>query len=104
MAKKVGLDTKKAKEFLIQKGERVGLGAAGILTLLILVLAFLGISTKPPANAGASTWGKAIDIAADKLKQQIDQSVPNVEKDKESTKLVDHFALLGTGAGPWFEP
>ena len=97
MAKKIGLDSKKAKEFLKQKGERVGLGVAGVLTLLILVLAFLGISTRPPASANAPTWGEAINNAADKLKREIDTSPANVGKIDMKLTQETPFTLIK----PW---
>src|SRR5262249_16993339 len=95
MAKKIGLDSKKAKEFLKQKGERVGLGAAGVLTLLILVLAFLGISTRPPASANAPTWGEPINKAADQLKSKIaaDRPPAGFEKIDRSTQQETPFDL-----------
>jgi len=106
MAKKIGLDSKKAKEFLMQKGERVGLVVAGVLTLLILVLGFLGISTRPPAQAsGVTTWAKAIETAAVDLKGKIDRHVPS-----EDLKKIDDFQfkesefVLAHNAERWFEP
>ena len=98
MAKKIGLDTKKAKEFLMQKGERVGLGVAGILTLLVLVLGFLGISTRPPAQAGGhTTWAKAIEAAASDLNGKIQRSEPDPKEKTNPDDLIPKesvFALL----------
>jgi hypothetical protein len=107
MAKKIGLDTKKAKEYLVQKGERVGLGAAGVLTLLVLVLGFLGISTRPPANAGAPTWAEAIDKAAKKLEGQIQSERPpdkGKEDDDPRKKFVDDKFVLAKIWDRFFEP
>ena len=103
MAKKIGLDTNKAKEFLKQKGERVGLGAAGVLTLLILVLAFLGISTRPPASAGAPTWAEAINKAAVQLENKIRvHIVPDKFKeiDRKVTKETPFTLYTGWGHSP----
>src|SRR5438093_11838074 len=105
MAKKMSLDTKKAKEFLVQKGERVGLGAAAVLTLLVLVLAFLGISTRPPAKAGAPTWGGAIEGAAAKLKQQMDTTAPPEKENIKGPELPQESEMkLAAITPPWFEP
>jgi len=76
MAKKPSLDTAKIKEFLFQKGERLGLGAAAGISLLLLVLAFVGITTRPPSATGAQTWSEAFAGLAKKTQQLISGSRP----------------------------
>jgi hypothetical protein len=94
MAKKPSFDTAKIKEFLFQKGERLGLGVAGGITLLLLVLGFVGITTRPPADAGSPTWSGAFTDAGARIEQQMRVSTPpQVPKDSTGTgKFPDAIA------------
>ncbi len=95
MAKKSSFDMKKVKEFLFDKGERLGLGATVAITVLLLVMGFLGISTRPPASAGSPTWKEAFDVAARKADQAMKQSRPPEIDAKSHTNPAQEMKILG---------
>jgi hypothetical protein len=97
MAKKI-FDKQKLKEFLFNKGERLGLVIIGGLSLLVLALTFTGASPRPPAQAGADTWGVAITNAAKNLEQKIETSQPDV---KDPAIVVPDWDLRNPKFGPW---
>jgi hypothetical protein len=91
MAKKPSFDTAKIKEFLFQKGERLGLAVIGGISLLLLVLAFMGITTKPPASANSPTWPEAFSKEAKKMEGQLrDSRPPENEPDKDKWFLASN--------------
>jgi hypothetical protein len=100
MPKKPSFDTAKIKDFMFQKGERVGLGVVGGISLLLLVLAFVGITTKPADSANSATWQEAFTKKEKTIRNQLATSQPEVKKvvfaDKvpDAIKEAKNFALL----------
>jgi hypothetical protein len=104
MAKKVKLDTTKFKQFVLEKGERVGLGVA--LAIMVLLAGFgllKGLSASSPAGD--------ITKKSEELKRMIANARPpadDVKNGNERVKAPDigwtpHYEMFAT-AGDWFDP
>jgi len=103
MAKKVKLDTTKLKQFVLEKGERVGLAVAVVVMILFLGYGLLtGLSASSPADT--------IKKATSDLSSRIDSSKPPPEeppaKDAKPPGVWDkreRYELFASTGG-WFDP
>ncbi len=76
-------DAKQTKEFLLLKGERVGLGVAvGILMLLVLLAFKARSGGDPPSSVGRSTWPAAWEDRNQKVQTEYTQKEASYEKPK----------------------
>jgi hypothetical protein len=79
MVKKLKLDKDKMKQFLREKVELVGLGAAGVIAFLLLVIGLL-------AAFGASSPDRAIKKDNDNLRTQLNSTAAPESSDAEKEK------------------
>src|SRR5439155_18858428 len=81
------------KQFMIEKGERVGLGVAGAVMALLLVFGFV----KLLSGGTASGTKAAIDEKKTRAKSKIDTSTPppaDAEKDAKELMVQVNFESL----------
>ncbi len=93
MAKK-RIDFSKIKELMLEKGERIGLIAVGVVTVLVLFLGIFGPlapSTSPPASAKASNWPTAIMQQVKSLDERIKVSEPTSKDIAKGDARLDDF-------------
>ncbi len=77
------------KQFLVQKGERVALGVAGLIALLLLA-----VNVKSFLSAGPGKHAKALEAKTNNLNQQLASNTPKKDEDKpgpvDSAKFKDN--------------